>query len=252
MIQTLLAVGFSATTVLAQLPLPGSKEVDIQTDDGVQLAATYYAPTGRAIAPAAILLPKYRSKRQAYHLLVPKLQEAGFAVLAVDHRGMGQSIYPEEKKLTERMVKRDPTLYRNMTKDIDAAVKWIRKQPNVDQDRLVLVSASTSCGAAFDYASKNPVTAIVALTPVKQFSGVDTDALLKKASKTPILFMATELDRKVCEQLASSHDNVEVQIIGEGKARGTNLFVKIDGTKEAAVEFLTSYAIPREPAEKEE
>ena len=59
--------------------------VDITTDDGQKLKGTYFAPA-TPNAPGAILLPDTRCDRMNFGSIPRKLNEAGFAVLALDLR----------------------------------------------------------------------------------------------------------------------------------------------------------------------
>ncbi|MFH0982647.1 MAG: UbiD family decarboxylase domain-containing protein, partial [Planctomycetota bacterium] len=49
--------------------------------------------------------------------LIPKLHEAGFAVLALDMRGHGESVQPATMRLRERVAQRDPALFNDMHHD---------------------------------------------------------------------------------------------------------------------------------------
>ena len=97
----------AALAVLLAGAAPGwclePKVVTFATEDGVEIVADYYAPTGPAAAPVVILLHMYRSDRAAWKPLMPALHEAGFAVLAIDMRGHGDSIKPETQNLRRRM-----------------------------------------------------------------------------------------------------------------------------------------------------
>jgi pimeloyl-ACP methyl ester carboxylesterase len=54
-----------------------------------------------------------------------------------------------------------------LTDDTRAAVDWVRQQPSVDKDRIVLLGASTGSYPAFLYAADQPhVRAIVGISPV--------------------------------------------------------------------------------------
>ena len=236
-----LIVGMAAASVYGQQPLAGGKVVTFTTADGVELVGTYYAPTGRAISPAAILMPSYRSRRMRYRLLIPRLHDAGFAILTVDPRGQGDSVKPARLKLAERLLRRDKQLMRDMYKDVEAAVEWVRKQPNVDPKRLVLVGSSLTASVAFDYAGRHPVNAVVGLSPRKSFAGLDAIKLLEKAKGTPVLLMGTQRDRDSCEQIASGFDDVQVQILGgTTRAHGTRMFGRVEGAEQILVDYLSS------------
>ena len=133
---------FPLVGVLAAAEEPVAQRVEFKTDDGVTIVGDYYPPTGPEAAPAAILLHMYRQDRTTWKPLVGPLHGAGFAALAIDLRGHGESTKPEDMRLTRHVSERDPKLFNAMHRDVAAAVKWIRAQPDVDQAKLVLVGAS--------------------------------------------------------------------------------------------------------------
>lgn len=238
------AVLFSAIDVRADVPLPKSETVRFDTEDGVTIVGTYYPPTGRAIAPPAILLHMYRNKRQSYEPLVMPLHEAGFAVLAIDLRGHGESVEPASMDLAAKVTSRDETLFANMYKDVEAAVKWINEQPNVDNKRLALVGGSVGCSVAFDYASRHDVTAMACLSPGAKYLGLDSEAHLKKIDKTPMLLLATELEAEHCREVAAMNDNATARIMGgQTRAHGTRMFGRVKGTEKAITEFLSKHTM---------
>jgi uncharacterized protein len=82
--------------------------------------------------------------------------------------------------------------------DTSAAVQWIRKQPSVDKDRIVLIGTSTGSYPALLYGSSDPeIRAIIGISPViipqafqfpqemaeefvKMLNGISAEDLLKQ------------------------------------------------------------------------
>ena len=227
----------------AEAVLPPSETVRFDSEDGVHLVGTYYPPSGATTAPPAILLPMYRSERKAYEPLVGPLHDAGFAVLAIDMRGHGDSVKPASMQLAARVVSRDASLFAAMYKDVQAAVKWIGSRPHVDTRRLVLVGASVGCSVAFDYASRDHVTAMVCMSPGIKYLGLDTAAHMKRISDTPMLLLATELERKQCEDVAGMNDGATARIVGgHTRAHGTRMFGRVKGVEKIITDFLSTHA----------
>jgi len=75
----------------------------------------YYPPpvANRGTAPMVMLLHMDRSDRQAWQPLVAPLHEAGFAILALDLRGHGDSASTETR---DAAANRDPELFKKMQK----------------------------------------------------------------------------------------------------------------------------------------
>ncbi len=215
------------------------KRAEFRSEDGVSIVGDYYPPTGRAISPVAILLHMYRHDRSTWTPLIEPLHEAGFAVLAIDMRGHGESTKPEGMNLADRVKQRDTKLFNNMHKDVQAALKWARTQPNVDQDMLVLIGASVGCSVAIDTTAREPsVDAVVCLTPGTKYLGVDSTRHILKTGDRPILLLATEDEREATDTLAKSADNVTGEIVGPGRIHGTNMFGKVDGIETRITQFV--------------
>ncbi|UCD29069.1 MAG: alpha/beta hydrolase, partial [Planctomycetota bacterium] len=72
-----------------------SKRVTFVAEDEITIVGTYTSPNLRKKknekAPIAILLHMYNSDKSAFDPLIPYLHKAGFAVLAIDMRGHGES-----------------------------------------------------------------------------------------------------------------------------------------------------------------
>lgn len=214
-----------AVTVPAAAQAPTVKEpltpsadqpqaVKFETGDRVTIAADYYAADVKKgdQAPVAILIHMYPADRSSWAPLVPGLRKAGFAVLAYDIRGHGGSTEPADKKLREAYDQRDPKLFADAWKDVEAAKKWLAKQPGCDVARVALVGASIGCSISLDYAGRDEaVKAVVCLSPGTKYMGVDSIAHIKKCAKTPILLISPEGEYAAVEELLTASG---------GKAKG--------------------------------
>lgn len=204
--------------------------VSFKTSDGVEIVASYYAPDlagdKDAKHPVAILVHMYPADRQSWKPLAPHLVRAGFAVLAYDIRGTGESVRPKDKKLTEQYERQDPRLFADAWKDAEAAAKWLAGQKNVDADRLVMIGASIGCSISIEYCSRSDkVRGVVCLSPGLDYFGVDTVSHIKQCGKRPILLCAPEAEKQAPEKLARLGQNVTVDIRPGTRARhGTNMF----------------------------
>lgn len=228
-----------AVCQLAMADQAKPERAEFVTADGVTIVGDYFAPIGEAPAPPAILLHMYKHDRSTWAPLIEPLREAGFAVLAIDMRGHGESTKPESMRLAERVDERDPELFRAMHVDVEAAVKWVRSQPNVDQEKLVLVGASVGCSVAIDCAARmKDVTAVVCLSPGENYLGINSVEHITQTGKTPILLLATEKEREAVDTLSAKAENVTGEIVGEGRVHGTQMFGQIEGVEAKIVAFL--------------
>ena len=73
--------------------IPEPKEVELQTEDGLKLMATYYPGIrGKETIPV-VLLHMWKQSRNDYKDLAPVLQAIGCAVVVPDLRGHGDSTH---------------------------------------------------------------------------------------------------------------------------------------------------------------
>jgi len=230
-------------------PVPQPQRVSFKTADEITIVGDLALPTLKddQKAPVAVLLHMYRSDRRAYDPLTPHLLEAGFATLAIDMRGHGESVEPKSMQLAERVAKRDKTLFKSMDKDVTAAYQFLRENhaAKIDLSRFVLVGASVGCSVALKYAAKDrSVDGVVCLTPGTDYLGIHSIKDAGKYKGRPILLLASEAERKACDALAKEMpQNAKVQIF-KGRLdnpmqwHGTRMFGPVKGIEKMITDFL--------------
>ncbi len=233
------------TTLATALMLFGAgrasaEVVKFTTDDGIKIVGEFWRPAStEGDAPVAILLHMYRSNRAAWKPLVPKLTDAGFAVLAIDMRGHGDSVEPKSKDLARRVQKRDPSLFKAMHHDVAAAQAFLAKQKGTDMSRVALIGASVGCSVAIDYAARSSsVDVVVCMTPGTGYLGVDSTKPIIKLGDRPTLLLATEDERQATDELCRLNSKVTCEIVGKGRVHGTHMFGKIAGIEKRIVDFV--------------
>ncbi len=214
-----------------------ARPVSFVAPDGQRIAADYYAPppAEKGDAPMVILLHMYRSDRAAWAPLVGPLHEAGFAVLALDLRGHGESATTATRDKVEQ---RDPQVFREMQNDVLAAYDWLAAQPGVDRARFALVGASVGCSIALQYAARDrSVDALVCLSPGLSYLGYDSAGDIHQVTGRRILLVATEDERDAPYTLQKRGAGVEVKI-HPGAAHGTRMFGVVSGLEQDIAAFL--------------
>ena len=214
------------------------KPVALETFDGVKLAADFYPPIpSKDPAPMVILLHMYRSDKSAWAPLVEPLHDAGFAVLALDLRGHGDSVTPA---LRQRVADRDPELFDAMYNDVRAAYDWLAERDDVDRSRFALAGASVGCSVALRYASHDrSVDAIACLSPGTNYLGLDSkrDISLIKGRNIWLCAARDPSEAKATRELAPLAEGVSTRIV-PGSAHGTHMFGKIEGLERELARFL--------------
>ena len=215
--------------------------VEYTTSDGVVIIGDYWIPKdANTPAPAVILLHMYRSDRSAWRPLVSVLEDAGFAIMAIDLRGHGESIKPEDRKLEKRVRDRDPVLFRAMHRDVFGAYRWLQQRPEVDLSRLAIVGASVGCSVALDYAVRDKsVDTIVLMTPGEKYLGVDSIEDIKEYGRRPVLMLTSEEERSQGTQVLSElAKQAELKTYTKSGIHGTRMFGKVPGVQRYIAAYL--------------
>jgi dienelactone hydrolase len=155
-----------ATARASPLPLPTPAEPVNLTipSGGAQLAATYYPPADPAAesAPGVLLLHMLGgcACRKDWDAFARELQKRGYAALAFDFRGHGDTPGPED------WMSKSPG-------DVRAALEFLKTRPEVDQQAIGLVGASIGSNLALIVGANNPdVGAVAALSPGVDYHGL--------------------------------------------------------------------------------
>lgn len=238
----------------------GEKQsVTFETSDGVKIAADYYAPNVRAgeKAPVAILIHMFPADRTSWEPLVPKLTEAGFAVLAYDIRGKGGSVEPASKNLAKRYQDQDRSLFNEAWKDAEAAKKWLAAQPSCDVNRIAMIGASIGCSISLDYGRRDKaVKAIVCLSPGTDYFGVDSITHIRKCGKRAILLMSPRIEYETVEKLIKASRGVAKgeEYPGGREQHGTGMLNSPSGdkVKRHIVEFVKEALDTKGPGSKDD
>jgi pimeloyl-ACP methyl ester carboxylesterase len=225
---------------------PPSRPARFLTDDQIEIHGTYTPPATKepAKAPIVILLHMYNKNRSGFDPLLPALHEAGFAVLAIDMRGHGESVGPAAMNLPKRVADRDPKLFREMYRDVQAAYLWLTGQPEADPARFALVGASVGGSVALDYAARDrSVDAVVCMTPGTNYLGIDSLRDARKYGRRPFLLLAAEPERSAADTLAGFVPGATLKIVpgradDEMALHGTNMFGRVPGVEQIIVGFV--------------
>lgn len=232
--------------------------VTFETSDGVKIVSDFYAAESvrKSKAPVAILIHMYPADRASWKPLVPGLLESGFAVLAYDIRGHGESVQPKEMNLKKKYDGRETEHFNNAWRDAAAAKQWLAKQPGCDTSRIVLVGASIGCSVSLDYGSRDDdVKAIVCLSPGTNYFGVDSLDHIKKCAKRNVLLIAPQGEQGSVTKLhAAAGDAVKTKAFPGGRAQhGTRIFAAKYKNRviEAICSHLRSGVLPKEDNPKD-
>jgi dienelactone hydrolase len=214
------------------------------TYDGEVIHADYYArqPTETG-TPMVILLHMYRSDRTAFRPLIEPLHEAGFAILAIDLRGHGQSATSSTR---ERVMQGETAVFEEMHNDVRAAYDWLAKQDGVDRSRFGLVGASVGCSVALDYAVEDKsVDAIVCLSPGTDYLKLDSKEDIRKIRGRKLWLIGAEnaKEKQAVATLAALTHGTTTELI-PGDFHGTHMFGQVPQIEQRIAEYLKNNVGP--------
>lgn len=220
-----------------------AEEMRVETADGVVIRGTYYAPPS-APAPALLLLHMLRKNRDSWADFALFAQERGFAVLAIDLRGHGQSTQSKNGPLHESsFVESD---FAAMKLDVAAGVQWLRGRPEIVSGSVSLVGASIGANVALAYAVEDSsIAAVVLISPGESYRGVELEPPLRAYGNRPLLVAAAEDDnyslvsvRKIEQSVCGG---IVTQVFSEG-GHGTYLLESQPEFREMIINFVRGRA----------
>lgn len=212
-----------ATTTLPSAPeeapsdptvLSPAREVMLRTKEGVNIAATYYPANGKGV----LLLHILNSDRRAWASFAEKLQEEGYAILAIDLRGHGDSDL-DWRDFVETEQDSD---FLDMLLDVQAAEDYLNEQGKF---ATIIIGASIGANLAVLHAEKDPrVEHLVLLSPGMNYRGIALPSGPLYAGK--VLLVATSEDEYSTEAVETYARRIRGEyktIMYTGDAHGTEL-----------------------------
>jgi dienelactone hydrolase len=231
---------------LAQFVAKGAAEeaVTLTTADGKQLKCEYFQPP-MPNAPGVILLPDTRCDGKSFASIPKKLNEAGFAVLAMDLRYKDLIAKIRNRKEQISTIQKQD-LMALVTYDAKSGIDFLSSRKEIDPKRIALIGTSLGSRVAIiagvDYDLKALV--LISLSGDEAFPGHKSiKQLLSDYGEKPILFMTAKRDwggnGKAAEYNAQYYNwkNGKKELkIWPGSGHGVEILGKND-----AVEFAANW-----------
>ena len=174
----------------------GAEEtVSITTDDGKELKCMYFPPP-QSNAPGVILLPDTRCNRMNFGSIPTNLNEAGFAVLAMDLRYKDLIAKAKNRKEQIRTIQKQDLM--SLVKyDTKGGINFLSSKKEVDPERIALIGTSLGSRVAIISGVEYDLKALVliSLSGEEAFPGHKSiKQLLSDFGEKPILFMTATKD----------------------------------------------------------
>jgi len=160
-------------------------KINFTSSDGWTLSANYWPSPGNAV----ILLHKFASSKNEWTSFANELNQKGYAVLALDFRGHGESTTRNGNTVTWQTFSNAD--FNDMTKDVSAARDWLT---NNGYDEFAIIGASIGANTALNYAvNDSAVKTIVLLSPGLEYKGIVINQTIRNFTK-PIFIIASNED----------------------------------------------------------
>jgi dipeptidyl aminopeptidase/acylaminoacyl peptidase len=223
-------------TASATAPIPLGKQVEdglkIPMRDGVDLIGTFYAPQqARPPWPAVLLLHMAYGNRQTWGDFPEKLAAAGYAVLAIDLRGQGESGGSLD--------------WSKGPQDVAQAWQYLIHYPQVDPQSTAIVGASFGANLALvQGTAEGSIRTVVLLSPGLDYFGVSTADAIKAYGERPVLIAASSEDSYAAEssrQLKQMAKGSAELLMFDGAGHGIHMLAAQAGLAEQIIDWLDQY-----------
>lgn len=175
-----------------------TKNIEITTKDShiIKATLTYIKIDGVQKYPTVLLLHSLGYSSNNWENLIPTLNSAGFAVIAMDFRGHGKSIYNSNLQ-QKSWVYFTPKAYQKFPSDVVAVLNQAQKQSKkVSLDNLAIIGADIGANTAVLAAKALPrkPKAMVLISPSLNFKGLYLPVAMTEIGTVPILSIASQQD----------------------------------------------------------
>jgi len=211
-------------------PMLESGTVEIPGAEGLTLRGTWTAPA-EAPAAAVLLLHMYARSRSDWQAFMARLTSAGYASLAIDLRGDGETGGEENWELARE--------------DVRAAYQWLAARPEVDSARIAVLGASIGANLSLWLgAQESGLGAVLLLSPGFDYFRVQIEGLVEAYGERPLFLAAAEDDPYSAETvrgLAEAAAGPADLIVYPQGGHGTGMFDTTPDLADRILAFLGTY-----------
>lgn len=164
------------------------RDVRIATASGPVISATFYGAE-RAGTPGVVLVHDAGSSRHAWGGFPERIQQAGYACIAIDLAGHGasrDSASPDYRTFSNAD-------WQARVRDVAAAVEFLVEE-GCDQSDIAVIGAGMGAALAADAAARERVASLVLISPDLDRGGINLVRLMHALQPVPVLVVAGEGD----------------------------------------------------------
>jgi dienelactone hydrolase len=231
----------------------GASFVWLTTVDRFKVAAWFWPGKGDLAAPGIILLHQRGRDKSSWGSLPSELVAEGYAVIAIDLRGHGQTLDPVGRPIVLDSL--TDSEYQAMLNDVAAAHAYFAAQKGVDAERIGIIGASIGANLALIYAAHDRrVRTVVALSPGLNYRSLQPLPAMDGLDKRPLFLIAAKGDKPsadcvlALQKAAMKEAPITVREF-DGRDHGTDLLKSQTGLDSTIVNgWLLNYLPPGAPA----
>lgn len=174
------------------------KEIQVQTKDARIIKATlsYLKIDNVQKYPTVVLLHSLGYSSENWGNLIPELNNAGYAVIAIDFRGHGKSVY-DSNFHQKSWVYFTAKTYQKFPSDVIAILNQAQKDSKkVSLNNLAIIGADIGANTAILVAKdlKYKPKTLILISPTTSFKGLYIPITLTQIGSVPILSMVSDKD----------------------------------------------------------
>lgn len=208
------------------------QEITFQGAEDQEIAATYATPDGLAPFPAVILLHMLGGRRQVWvdSGLTQVLVDHGFAVIAIDMRGHGETGGTRDWDLARQ--------------DMALVMEQVAQFSEIAAEHTAVIGGSIGANLALQTAADQArIQTAILLSPGLDYQGVTTDDEVVNYGERPLLVVASEEDTYAAESsqsLVNLAPRAELQLY-DGAGHGTNMLTREPALTQLILDWLLTH-----------
>jgi len=181
-----------------------SIDIEYETADNFLISATLTYPKEKGkVFPVVVLLHSIGASSADWGAIPQKFNEAGFAVLNVDLRGHGKSIYNVnlDKKYWQNMSLK---AFSKNPKDITGLLNYVKEEhKNISFSNYIIMGADLGANTGILTAQKMKTKpfALVLISPQTTFKGLYVPVALADLTSSDVLFVYSKQDANTIKEI---------------------------------------------------
>lgn len=224
---------------IAPTPQPPAEpeEVTVEAADGLTIFGTFYPGAGQGPWPAVMLLHMNGGQRSDWDAFARQLASEGYAALAVDMRGHGDTGGQSD--------------WEQATDDLGRVWAYLTSWEDVDETRAAVAGASIGANMSLVMGVEEPsVKTVIMLSPGLNYFDVTTDDRIVQYGDRPSLIVASEEDTLSADSSEELHELAVGEnelVMYQGAGHGTNMFAQEPELTDLMIAWFDRHVKGEEP-----